>query len=157
MADDILPPEIMRRVEDLTEQAESAGDRIRAWAEAASDEPDWVAETRNVLDLVLAERKRQVAEYGFNETLEDGTGPHRVWLYGTSGDLHLLSAVEIEQAFREEYGGYSALHGQPTWMHLVREEIAEAFKEEDPEPLIAELTQVAALCVSWIERIRARG
>lgn len=115
-------------------------------------DPQWVTETRLVLNLVLAERKRQVARYGFNEALKDGTGPDSKWLYPFTG----MSAQEIEPVLRQEYVNFEARHGLPTWLHLVREEIAEAFQETNPERLTAELIQVAALCVSWIERIRAR-
>ena len=41
-------------------------------------------------------------------------------------------------------------------MHLVREEVAEAFAESDPARLREELIQVAALAVSWVEKIDAR-
>jgi hypothetical protein len=39
---------------------------------------------------------------------------------------------------------------------LVREEVAEVFQETDPVKLREELVQVAALAVSWIEKIDAR-
>jgi hypothetical protein len=35
----------------------------------------------------------------------------------------------------------------------VREEVAEAFQEADGPALVDELIQVAALCVSWVERL----
>ena len=42
-------------------------------------------------------------------------------------------------------------------MHLLREEIAEVFVESDADRLREELIQVAALAVSWVEKIDARG
>lgn len=112
----------------------------------------WQINTINVLDEVFEERKRQVARYGFNETLEDGVGPDAKWAH----PLTALPATEIESDFRIEYEQHERTTGLPTWMHLVREEIAEAFMESDPEKLQAELLQVAALCVSWVEVIRSR-
>lgn len=111
---------------------------------------------RAVLERVLEERRRQVAGYGHNDELEDGTGPNVAWMAHTDINLDLRNATEIEAAFRAEYERYESRHGVPTWMHLVREEVAESFRERDPEPLKAELLQVAALCVSWIEAIERR-
>lgn len=111
--------------------------------------------TVDVLIDVKAERARQFAKYGTNSDLEDGTGPGMPWLPGylnTPQD----SAVEIQEAFRRDYEHYEEAYGDPTWMHLVREEIAEAFAENDPIRLREELIQAAALCVSWIEKIDAR-
>lgn len=112
----------------------------------------WQINTVAVLEEVFQERNRQVAQYGHNETLEDGTGPHAYWLRNTSTALHRLNNTEIEKVFRAEYDEQD----QITWMHLIREEVAEAFAESDPDKLSAELVQVAALCVSWVEKIRKR-
>lgn len=117
----------------------------------------WQITTINVLDEVFAERIRQVAQYGHNDELEDGTGPDVRWLDGTDVNLDLRTATEIETGFRREYEKHEARQGRPTWMHLVREEIAESFAESDPERLEEELLQVAALCVSWVESLRKRA
>lgn len=111
----------------------------------------WQIRTIAVLENVFEERLRQVERYGHNEGLEDGTGPDVQWL---PDDIDSATRIEVE--FRRDYEMHKAEHGAPTWMHLVREEIAEAFMETDPDRLEAELTQVAALCVSWVEKIRAR-
>jgi hypothetical protein len=117
----------------------------------------WTPGCLEVLSEVLAERHRQVAQYGLNDECLDGTGPEVLWLEKTDVNLDLRDATEIEDAFRIQYERYCRAHGGvPTWMLLVREEIAEAFKESDPERLTAELVQVAALCVSWVEAIRRR-
>lgn len=108
----------------------------------------WMANTVPVLIAVLEERVQQERRYGHvNDKLEWGTGPHTQWLRPYTDE----PASAIERLLREEY---MAQPGLPTWAFLVREEIAEAFLEADPARLEAELVQVAALCVSWVERIR---
>lgn len=116
----------------------------------------WQIRTIIVLENVFEERLRQVAKYGHNEELEDGTGPKSQWLPTSISAHHELTAETIEQELRFDYEEHERQHGKPTWMHLIREEIAEAFAETDDDRLEEELTQVAALCVSWIEKIRAR-
>jgi hypothetical protein len=111
--------------------------------------------TNEVLLDVYAERVRQEERYGHvNDKFRDGTGPLAQWLPGEA-EGH-LTATDIQEVFRLDYEKFEASAGLPTWMHLVREEVAEAFQESDPERLDEELIQVAALCVSWVERIRNR-
>ena len=110
----------------------------------------WRNAVEETLMLVLAERERQFKRYGTNAGLADGTGPNVSWAL----PLSRRQAVGIERVFRNDYEEYESVHGAPTWMHLVREEVAEAFAEEDPDKLVKELTQVAALCCSWIQQIR---
>lgn len=103
---------------------------------------------QRVLAEVQVECMRQYDRYGEeNETNVDGTGPDVVWVPALSGGT---SAEVTETVFRMEY----ELQGKPTWMHLVREEVAESFKESDAGPLTDELKQVAALCVSWVKHKR---
>lgn len=115
----------------------------------------WQVPTIAVLEAVFQERTRQVALYGHNEDLEDGTGPDVPWLGQEFDPSDLITATEIEHFFREDYDQ----NLQPTWLRLVREELAEAFKEDpalDNTKLDEELIQVAALCVSWVEKRRKR-
>ena len=112
----------------------------------------WQVATIAVLERVFDERVRQVAQYGDNSNLEDGTGPDSMWL----SPLASNHADDIQVAFRHDYEDHEEQEGLPTWMHLIREEVAEAFQEDDPERLTAELLQVAALCVSWVEIIEKR-
>jgi hypothetical protein len=106
--------------------------------------------TRVILERVFNERQRQEARYGEgNTTVRDGTGPGTRWLL----PFTTASAVEVEAALRLDYEDFEEETGAPTWVHLVREEIAEAFQETDPDRLAEELVQVAALCVSWVERL----
>lgn len=112
----------------------------------------WEIGTKRVLLAVLEERRRQVAKYGLNTENCDGTGPNTRWLLPFTS----ASATEIETNLRADYENFEEEHGHPSWVHLVREELAEAFAETDPARLEAELLQVAALCVSWVERLRER-
>ena len=107
-------------------------------------------QTWMVLDDIRAERARQFAQYGTNEDLQDGTG--EPWL----APLSMEDAAHIEQALRFDYEVYEKTRGKITWMHLVREEVTEAFAEMDPERLREEVIQLAALCVSWVEKMDAR-
>lgn len=113
----------------------------------------WITGCHDVLDEVFAERVRQEERYGHvNHLLAYGTGPDVHWCAVDKAGGY--SAVDVQQLFRWDYELHEEQQGLPTWMHLVREEVAEAFQESDPERLAEELIQVAALCVSWVERIR---
>lgn len=108
------------------------------------------ARTRIILDLVFDERQAQELRYGeANQLIEDGTGPEARWLGPYTED----SAEDIQKTLRRDYEEFEEAAGLPTWAHLVREEITEAFQEDDPARLAEELIQVAALCVSWVERL----
>lgn len=104
--------------------------------------------TTSVLGMLREERAFQFANYGPNGDIEDGTGPDVQWLT----PLTDKTAYDLESALRADYDE----RGKPTWLRLVREEVAEAFMESDPDRLVSELVQVAALCVSWIEKIQDR-
>lgn len=108
----------------------------------------WQIKTLRVLDMVFEERIRQVAQYGHNEEVQGGNGPGSQWLAPFSD----ADAEAIQMAFRMDYETAERANGLPTWVQLIREEIAEAFEAGDDETLVRELAQVAALCVSWIEK-----
>lgn len=146
-----LPPDIHPGWADIFDYAEVSPRTLTRGTPMLAKQK-WQIRTIAVLENVFEERLRQVEKYGHNETLEDGTG--ECWL-PFKGVL-ALTADEIEKGFRADYEQTEAIYGKPTWMDLVREEVAEAFAETDPDRLEAELTQVAALCVSWVEKIRAR-
>ncbi|MEV4839866.1 NUDIX domain-containing protein [Nonomuraea sp. NPDC049486] len=94
-----------------------------------------------VLRAVADERVAQDRRWGVQEGLTDGTGPQH-------GD-------EAERAKRET--GEASREGRLTWRHVLVEEVLEAFAEEDPDRLRAELTQVAAVAVKWIQDIDRRA
>ncbi len=114
-----------------------------------------MTQTREVLMAVFDERVRQEAQYGeVNRHTTSGTGPGTAWLLPYTFD----NAKQIQEQLRYDYEDFEAEGNPVTWAHLVREEIAEAFEREEGDPrLPAELVQVAALCVSWVERLQAKA
>lgn len=110
----------------------------------------WPCTARAVTQQVLNERAFQFLTYGDNRDNEWGNGPEERWALPISSN----TATVIEEMFREHYDETEARGAQVTWVQLIREELAEAFKEDDPDRLQRELIQVAALCVSWVEKIR---
>lgn len=105
--------------------------------------------TREILERVFLERQAQEARYGEqNIRCQSGSGPSTCWLLPYTGS----SASEIQEDLRSDYEEFED-EAPVTWVHLVREEVAEAFQESDPTRLAEELIQVAALCVSWAERL----
>lgn len=47
--------------------------------------------------------------------------------------------------------------GQLTWRDILWEEVREVFAETEPDKLIEELEQVAAVSLSWIDAIKRRS
>ncbi|MEZ0075587.1 hypothetical protein [Planotetraspora sp. GP83] len=92
-----------------------------------------------VLADVGAERAAQDAMWGIQD-LPDGTGPH--------GE----AAAELA---KQETSAASS-DGSLTWRHILIEEVLEAFAEDDPDKLRAELVQVAAVATKWIQALDRR-
>ena len=92
------------------------------------------------LEEVQAERHRQDAKWG-EQNHPDGTG----------------QVVDIEYA-DDVKAACDANHraGIGTFRDILEEEVAEAFAESDPAKLRAELLQVAAVAVAWVEAIDRR-
>jgi len=99
-----------------------------------------------VLLEVMDERRAQEAKWG-QQNHPDGTGPLLVW-----ADKAASVAVS---SFRNRCE-YRFKMGNGTWSDIALEEIAEALAEEDPALLRAELIQVAAVAVGWVEAIDRR-
>lgn len=95
----------------------------------------------DVLEEVGAERERQHAKWG-EQNHPDGTS-FDAWALQRD-----LARHDCEQA---------AADGQATYVRILREEVLEAFAEEDVERLRAELVQVAAVAVQWIETLDRRA
>lgn len=95
----------------------------------------------NVLADIVEERHRQTAEYG-QQSLPDGTGNP---CYAETARLcqTVNAALEIRDAI--------------TWLDVLKEEYYEAMAESDPVRLRAELVQIAAVSVAWIEDIDRRS
>lgn len=109
--------------------------------------------TSHVLTDVVLRRHEQVRLYGHNEDTPDGTGPDVHWLPRAYSDP---GATRLEALIREDYDRH-VQSGQPlSWMHLLREEFAEAMCAGTVDELYNELVDVAAVAVSWCEKIRQR-
>ena len=100
-----------------------------------------------VLHLVREERTRQIQQYGMNDDIVLGFAVPWLLPYSDADN------GRVEAAFRADYEEYKKAHGNPTWMHLIREEVAELFDAQQPERVVAEAVQVAALCVSLVEHL----
>lgn len=101
---------------------------------------------RRVFAEIADERVRQDAKWG-EQNHPDGTGRH----YG-------LSAVpELAADFARQRCDAAFERGSGTWEHILYEEFCEAMAEDDPELLRAELLQVAAVAVHWIEALDQRA
>lgn len=93
-----------------------------------------------ILAEVQAERGRQDARWG-EQNHNDGTG----------------SLTQVIEADKAREGCKAAFgRGDGTWMHVLIEEVFEAFAEEDPVKLRAELVQVSAVAAAWIAAIDRR-
>ena len=93
-----------------------------------------------VLKEVSKERARQDQKWG-EQNHPDGTRDDRRML----GDVSLPTWGTI---YKE---------GRATYLEIMLEEVAEAFSESNPVSLRAELIQIAAVAVQWVEAIDRRG
>jgi hypothetical protein len=98
-----------------------------------------------VLTQIAIEREKQDEKWG-QQNHPDGTQPGGLGRYRTSLKLDLARDL-----YAAAEGG-----GDLTWIEILGEEVAEAFAEPDPQLLRAELLQVAAVAVAWIECIDRR-
>lgn len=100
-----------------------------------------------VLADVVRERARQDVKWG-QQNHTDGTG-ERVEV------IPLWDGVDFAD-FAKKSTDFAARAGVVTWRDILLEEVAEAFAESDPDLLRAELVQVAAVAVQWVEAIDRR-
>lgn len=108
------------------------------------------APVRKVLREVFRERMRQESIFG-EQNHPDGTGPEVWWT------RHLGPAHVVRDTYRDLTDAHaSGVDGPVTWLDILREEIGEAFAEDDPAKLRTELVQVAAVAVSWVQAIDRR-
>lgn len=94
-----------------------------------------------IYEAIKAERQRQDQKFG-EQNHPDGTGHFADQLSATS----MRNACDA--AFKA---------GKGTWADILLEEVYEALAESDPSKLRAELIQVAAVCVNWLEAMARRG
>lgn len=90
-----------------------------------------------ILDEVEAELYRQDAKWG-EQNWPDGTG-----------ELYQVIAADRAKSITD----LCAQEGSVTYMHILQEEVAEAFAESDQSKLMTELIQVAAVATAWVEKI----
>ncbi len=93
-----------------------------------------------VLEEVFQERAKQTYKWGV-QNYPNGTGGDQ--------DVDLAERYTASCDIARE-------NGMGTWKHVLREEVYEAFAEADPAKLRAELIQVAAVAVAWVEAIDRR-
>jgi len=96
----------------------------------------------DVLRDVALERSNQDRKYG-EQNHPDGTCRKTYWIAAKN------ARTEYEIAATAHHGGL-------TWAHVLREEVYEALEEEDPAALRAELVQIAAVAIAWIECLDRR-
>lgn len=93
-----------------------------------------------VVEDILAELAKAMAKFP-DQHLPNGTG---------GGEWAVM------RDRRREVVDHKLSNGTATWMDVVLEESYEAFAETDPVPLRAELVQVAAMAIRWIQDIDRR-
>lgn len=107
-----------------------------------------IVRQERIVQEIIAERDRQDAKFGDIESRL--TMPSTV-LDRRSFETEIIG-LKIEQYARASLGR------APSWTAILAEEVGEAFQELDrPERLRAELVQVAAVVVAWIEAIDLGG
>lgn len=94
-----------------------------------------------VFDEIRQERSNQVERWG-DQTFPDGTGSPAFRAMADS------ARKACDRADQEK---------TTTWLHVAREEFWEAMAERDPAKLRAELVQLIAVGVAWIEDIDSRA
>lgn len=96
----------------------------------------YIVRILGVLPEIADERELQDEKWG-EQNHPDGTGP------GYHAQAH-LARIRCKRAARL---------GLVTYKDILEEEVYEAFAETDPVKLRAELVQVAAVTVAWIEKL----
>lgn len=116
-----------------------------------TEKSDILARPPPIVD-VLQERERQDAKWGvqnhpsFSSAVAGWPVMNRARYYGIDTDDELRGACE--GAFKLGKGSYA---------HIFLEEAAEAICAPDEQSLRAELVQVAAVAIAWIESIDRRA
>lgn len=108
--------------------------------------------TNHVLDLVSDERARQFSLHGSNLENRSGTGPDVRWAASLAGYTNAPANV-LETVLRSAYEDSESDGEKVTWLQILLEEFSEVAKESDRDRLITELVQVAAVAVSWVEKL----
>ena len=145
--------------------ADTAADATRAPARA----PSSVSAVTNTLADVFIERLRQLAEWGVQsypsldsalvqrvQTLRDAGYPDR-YAVGMVVRHHAMPRADDARDLCE----LRARTGHVSWVDILVEEVAEAIEAAtlhgEGDELRAEVVQVAAVAVAWLEAIDARA
>lgn len=112
--------------------------------------PTILPRSARVLEEVSRERARQDEKWG-EQNHPDGTLDDRHLL----GRAHLPRWSTIRRDAQRRVDTLAEL-GRVEYIDILLEEVAEAFAESDPARLRAELIQVAAVAVQWVEAIDRR-
>ncbi len=100
------------------------------------------------MDLVLAEvrkeRERQLSLWGDQDHPDHHPDFRHPEFDGMVLAMH-----------REHYDRFSR-ENKLAWRHILSEEVAEVYAEDDPAKMRQELIQVAAVAVAWIEAMDRR-
>lgn len=116
--------------------------------------------TKQVLDEVAVERIRQTMKHGDQRHLPDGTGPTgRLVMDDVYLRRHGVGRADLAEwaKGRTDAAAQQGGDGSVTFEHILTEEWAEAMAESNPARLRAELIQVAAVAVQWVEAIDHRA
>lgn len=108
--------------------------------------------TNEVLNLVESERQRQFELHGANLENPSGTGPRVRWAACLAGYTNAPAEI-LENVLRADYEASEEDGEKVTWLKILLEEFSEVAKETDRDRLITELVQVAAVAVSWVEKL----
>lgn len=116
-----------------------------------------VEEHDHVLDEVRGERANQDRKWGL-QNHPDGTGNAMFLLHGVElAEPHAGAVTMGTLAYTARQVTDRALDNDTvTYADILLEEVGEAFAESSPRRLRAELVQVAAVAVAWIEAIDRR-
>lgn len=111
-----------------------------------------------VMDEVAAERERQDAKWGQQNHPDDRPG---AWWNGRGDGSAVRRRCEEfrlpSPASARDQCDHNARMGDLAWGDILVEEVAEAVgAAHDPAALRAELIQVAAVAVAWVEAIDRR-
>ena len=121
--------------------------------------------TSGVLAEIHSERARQTAKHGDQSHLPDGTGPLSTPLRGIvftgpvvpeNGCTKYAYGLAMLAKSSTDHRSQSAGDGTVTYADILLEEVFEAIAEDDQDLLRAELIQVAAVAVQWVETIDRR-
>lgn len=97
---------------------------------------------RRVLEDVAEERRKQHLKWGKQNHPD-----------GTADELHNRDTRAMAQTICDDH----ARDGRLTYADILTEELAEVLCETEAAKLRAELIQVAAVAVAWVEAIDRRG